>query len=77
MKFDINVKLEDGCLLDVVPCSLIEITYISEGLAASIIRVRTHPSDDGGSKHLSNVSKLVPYYMAQHPRRQSFSYSLP
>jgi hypothetical protein len=28
-----------------------------------------------GSKHLWNVSKLLPDYMAQHPRRQPSSYS--
>jgi hypothetical protein len=31
--------------------------------------------DDGGSKHLLNVSKLD--YMAQHPRRQSSVYCSP
>jgi hypothetical protein len=30
----------------------------------------THRPDDGGSKHLWNVGKLLPDYMAQHPRRQ-------
>jgi hypothetical protein len=32
-------------------------------------------ADDGGSKHLWNVSKLLPDYTAQQPRRQSCSYS--
>jgi hypothetical protein len=30
-----------------------------------------HQGDDGGIKHLWNVGKLLPYYTAQHPRRQS------
>jgi hypothetical protein len=29
-----------------------------------------HRPDDGGSKHLWNVGKLLPDYTAQHPRRQ-------
>jgi hypothetical protein len=35
-----------------------------------------HP-DDGGSKHLWNIRKLLPDYTAQHSRRQSSSYSPP
>jgi hypothetical protein len=35
-------------------------------LAASIIRDRP---DDGGSKNLSNVGKLLPVCTAQHSRR--------
>jgi hypothetical protein len=31
--------------------------------------------DEGDSKHLWNVGKLLPDYKVQHPRRQSFSYS--
>jgi hypothetical protein len=34
-------------------------------------------TDDGGSKHLWNVGKLLPDYTAQHPRLQSSSYSPP
>jgi hypothetical protein len=33
--------------------------------------------DDGGSKHLWNVSKLLPDYIVQQPRRQLSSYTLP
>jgi hypothetical protein len=29
--------------------------------------------DDGGSKHLWNVGKLLPDYTAQHPRRHTRS----
>jgi hypothetical protein len=31
--------------------------------------LRTYRLDGGGSKHISNVSKLLPDYTAQHPRR--------
>jgi hypothetical protein len=34
-----------------------------------------HCPDDGGSKHLWNVSKLLPDYTVQPPRRQQSSYS--
>jgi hypothetical protein len=44
------------------PCT--EVWLIMEG--------DDHP-DDGGSKHLWNVSKLLPYYIAQQPRRQPSS----
>jgi hypothetical protein len=46
---------------------------VSEMLAASII----YPPDEGCSKHLWNVGKLLPGYMAQCRRRQSSSYSPP
>jgi hypothetical protein len=36
-------------------------------VAWSIIRAMTHRPDDGGSKHLWNVGKLLPDYTAQHP----------
>jgi hypothetical protein len=36
----------------VTPCSLVEVTNVSEVLAASIIRAITHRPDDGGSKDL-------------------------
>jgi hypothetical protein len=44
---------------------------VSEVFPASV--TRTHRTDGGGSKHLSNVSKLLPDYMAQHPKRQPTS----
>jgi hypothetical protein len=34
-------------------------------------------TNDGGTKHLWNVGQYLPYYTAQHSRRQPFSYSLP
>jgi hypothetical protein len=46
----------------VAPCSLV---------------VRAMSPDDGGSKDLWNVSKLLPDYTALQPRRQPFSYSPP
>jgi hypothetical protein len=30
----------------------------------------THRRDGGGSRHLWNTGKLLPDYMAEHPRRQ-------
>jgi hypothetical protein len=41
----------------------------------NIKRISDDRPDNGGSKNLWNVGKL-PYYTAQHPRRQS-SYSPP
>jgi hypothetical protein len=35
----------------------------------------THLSGNGGSKYLWNVDKFIPDYSAQHPKRQSLSYS--
>jgi hypothetical protein len=41
-------------------------------------RARLIPRPDNrGSKHLWNIGKLLPHYTAQHPRRQSSSYSPP
>jgi hypothetical protein len=37
-------------------------------------RVGDHRPDDGGSKHLWNISQFLPNYTTQHPKRQSFSY---
>jgi hypothetical protein len=37
----------------------------------------THCPDDGGSKYLWNVGKLLPDYTALQPRRQPSLYSLP
>jgi hypothetical protein len=41
----------------------------------SILGLLTRP-DDGGSKHLCNIRRLLQYYTAQHPRRQSSSSTL-
>jgi hypothetical protein len=42
-------------------------------IASNIRAMSTHRPDDGGSKHLWNVSKLLPDYTAQQPRRQPSS----
>jgi hypothetical protein len=55
----------------VAPCSLVEV-YQRFGGPASIIRAMSRP-DDGGSKDLRNVGKLLPDYTAQQPRRQTSS----
>jgi hypothetical protein len=34
-------------------------------------------SDDGGSKYLRNMAKLLPVYTALQPRRQPYSFSPP
>jgi hypothetical protein len=50
--------------------------WLSSGLlcritaSTSITRAMTHRPDDGGSKHLWNVGKLLPDNTAQQPRRQ-------
>jgi hypothetical protein len=55
----------------VAPCSLVEV-YRHFGGACCL-----HRPDNGDSKHLWNVSKFLPDYTAQQPRRQSSSYSPP
>jgi hypothetical protein len=52
---------------DVAPYSLAKV--VSEVLAVSIIMMSTDCPDDGGSKHLRNVGKLLPDYTAQYLRR--------
>jgi hypothetical protein len=51
---------------DVASCSLVEVYRRFRGACPDRADVR-------GSKHLLNVGKLLPEYMAQHPRRQSSS----
>jgi hypothetical protein len=55
------------------PCSLAEV-YL---LASSIIRAMSHRPDDGGSKHLWNICKLLSDYTALLLRRQTSQYSPP
>jgi hypothetical protein len=50
---------------DIAPCSLVEIEWRFRGAYCL-----HHQGNDGGSKHLSNVGKLLPDYTAQQPRRQ-------
>jgi hypothetical protein len=55
---------------DVVPCSLVEVEQRFRG-ARCLHHQGDDDPNDGGSKHLRNVGKLLPDYTAQHPRRQS------
>jgi hypothetical protein len=65
----------------VASCSLVEVYRRCRGAPSSGRRVSctllTRRPDDGGSKHLWNVGKLLPDYTAQQPRRQPSSYSPP
>jgi hypothetical protein len=58
---------------DVAPCSLVQFNQRFRGACY----LRYQCDDDGSSKHLGNIAKLLPDYTVQHPRRQSSSYSLP
>jgi hypothetical protein len=53
---------------DVAPCSLAEV-YQRFGDACCLYHQGAHRPDDGGSKHLWNVGKLLPDYTSQVPRR--------
>jgi hypothetical protein len=57
---------------DVAPCSLVEIDSSFRGAYWF-----HHQVDVRGSKHLRNVGQVKPDNTAQHPRRQSSSYSSP
>jgi hypothetical protein len=57
----------------VAPCSLVQVYRRFRGACCRL----THSPEDGGSKNLWNVGKLLPDYTAQHPRRQSFLISFP
>jgi hypothetical protein len=71
----LGIWLSYGMLRSVV---WFKFTDVSEVPAASNIRAMSaHCPDDGGSKHLWNVGKLLPDCKAQHPRRQSSLYSPP
>jgi hypothetical protein len=61
-------EYEDGLLLDIVPCSLLEVCQHSRGAYCLHHQGDEHP-DDGGSKYLRNISKLLPDYTVQQPRR--------
>jgi hypothetical protein len=51
------------------PCSLVEVYQRSRGPCC----LQHHHPDDGGSKDLWNVGKLLPDYKALQPRRQPSS----
>jgi hypothetical protein len=69
--------------LVVAPCSLVEVYRRLRGACRlhhqgdSWQPSRLSAADDGGSKHLWIVCKILPDYMAQQPRRQPSSYSPP
>jgi hypothetical protein len=54
----------------VAPCILVEALRLLKVPAASIIRAMSHRPDDGGSKHLWNVGKLLLNYTEQRPCRK-------
>jgi hypothetical protein len=53
---------------DTAPSGLVKLTGVCDVLTACITR-----SIDGGSVHLCDVGKFIPYYTVQLPRRQTFS----
>jgi hypothetical protein len=59
----------------VVPCRLVEVYHRFRG-PCCLHHQGDHP-DDGGSKDLWNVVKLLPDYTVLQPRRQPSSYSPP
>jgi hypothetical protein len=63
----------------VAPCSLVEVYQRFRGPCCLQHQgdEATQSSDDGGSKDLQNVGKLLPDYTALQPRRQPSSYSPP
>jgi hypothetical protein len=61
-------EYEDGCLWVVALCSLVEVHWCFRGTCCL-----HHCPDDGGSKYLWNVSKLLPDSMVLQRRRQSSS----
>jgi hypothetical protein len=52
---------------DIVPCSPAEVNRRFRGTYC----LQHHHVDDGGSKHLWNVSQLLPDYMVLYPRKPS------
>jgi hypothetical protein len=66
----------------VAPCGLVEIHWHFRGACClnhqcvtTLIISYAHRPDDGGSKHLWNVGKLLPDYTVLQPRRQPSSYN--
>jgi hypothetical protein len=59
----------------VVSCSLVEVYQHFRGVCC-LHHLGDDCPDDGGSKHLWNVSKLLPDYVVQQHRRQPSSYLL-
>jgi hypothetical protein len=59
----------------VAPCILVEVHWHFRGPCC--LHHQGKQPDDGGSKYLWNVGKLLPDYTAQEPRTQPSSYSPP
>jgi hypothetical protein len=57
--------------------SVMKRKYGLKMIILDVASVNFHRPDFGDSKHLWNFGKLLPDYTAQHPRRQSSSYSPP
>jgi hypothetical protein len=64
---------EDFCLLGGSAISLVVVYRCFRGTCC----LHHYHPDDGGSKYVSNVSELLPYYMALQPRRQPSSFLPP
>jgi hypothetical protein len=67
-----SVSLKTTVLWDVEPCSPLEVYR-----GACCLHHQGDRPDDGGRKHLWNISKLLPDYTAQHSTRQLSLYSPP
>jgi hypothetical protein len=63
------VSMKMAILWVVAPCSVVEINRCFR-CACCTHHQGNYSPDDGGSKHLWNVSKLLPDYMVQQPGRQ-------
>jgi hypothetical protein len=72
MLIETNMLMKMAVFWVVAPCSLVEVHQRFRSL-----RCLHHQGDDGGSKDLWNVGKLLPDYMALQHRRQPSSYSPP
>jgi hypothetical protein len=62
---------------DVAPFNLVEVCLRFRGACCLHYQGDEVSPDDGSSKYLWNVSKRLPDYTTQHPRRQLFSYCSP
>jgi hypothetical protein len=69
------VRTKMAVLWVVEPCSLVEVYQRIRGPCC--LHHQGDRRDDGGSKDLWNVGKLLPDYTVLQPRRQPSSYSSP
>jgi hypothetical protein len=72
-RFSITEIIKMAVFWVAAPCSLVEVYQRFKGACC----LHHHRPDDGGSKDLWNVSKLLPDYTALQPKRQPSSYSPP